>query len=341
MAGKKQHHVWKALQNGFSWKEHNDDQIWVFRKGENPEQTITKKFGVDKRFYGEPDSESDKNITDFESSIQGFIQETRQLKNGSVLDTESCASLLAHLEMRSQFMRNEMVRLAERAVKFIDDQVASRANFTRILSAYIKKHPEMLDAELEKSGADPSLWPALKVHFEKELPRVIRASHGEFSAAFEGVFRNALGSMAEIAKSSHNKTLTGNFSEVERTGFHRKLTFTLLEVPSMDLILPDTCVAFFMQSGCRPISSKVDKVESVVMPVSRNRAIIGRKDTTKNWDVPTIKRALASCSFEAFIAPENNKDFQALASRIGKNAQMVRESEVSKIFQVDRLLKDL
>lgn len=341
MAGKKQHHVWKALQNGFSWKEHGDDQIWVYRKGTAAEQTITKKFGVDKKFYGDPDSESDKNITDFENSIQGFIQDARKLAGGTALDTEVCASLLSHLEMRSQFLRSEMLRLAERAVEFIDEQVASRVNFSKLISAYIQKHPEMLDAELEKAGIDHGMWPVLKEKFRQELPRLIKESHGNFSSVFEGIFRAGLGSLAEIAKNSHNKTLASDFLEVERTNFHRKLSFSVLESGSANFILPDTCVAFFMQSGCRPVSNKDDRVEGVVIPISKGRAILGRSDSTRIWDPSTIRRALASCAFEAFVSHENNGDLQSLASRIGKNALMISEAQVSRIFQFDRLVKDL
>lgn len=46
-----------------------------------------------------------------------------------------------------------------------------------------------------------------------------------------------------------------------------------------------------------------------------------------------INRLLAGCAFEAFIAKENNNGFSGLRNRIGKYANVFKESEIRKMLR--------
>lgn len=153
MAGVEQHHIWRMLQRGFSFTDKGPDQIWVYSRGEEPRQTVTKKFGKDDYFYGEPDGVADKNITDFENSVQSFIQEARQLPNGTQLDSKVCGALVAHLEMRSSFLRAQIAEVADAALTQLKDAFSSQAAFQKMILKYFSKNASEVENKLAASNA--------------------------------------------------------------------------------------------------------------------------------------------------------------------------------------------
>lgn len=341
MAGKNQHHVWRMLQRGFSFTEKGPDQIWIYSKETEPRQSVTKKFGQDEYFYGEPDVGADKNITNFENSVQEFIQETRIRENGYQIDSETCAALLSHLEMRSQFLRDEMSRMGERAVQFVRNQLTSKRNFPKLAGIYLKKHPEVFETRLEEAGIDKSMWPALKDMISQGIPGAVESTRLEMRALFGGLFDSVLSSLVDIAKKSHNESMMSDFTEIERTDIHRQLSYFVYRTNPRELILPDTCATFFIQGGCRPVSNKSDRIEGVIIPISADAAIVGKSNIHLSWDTTTIRRALASCAYKEFISPINSTELQRLSSRISRNAKLVSDAEMQKIFRTDTLLDSL
>lgn len=338
MAGKRQHHIWQMLQRGFSFKERSDNHIWVYRKGIEPEQTVTRKFGQLNNFYGPEGSEADDNITSFENATQSFIQDARKMDNGQIVDENISAALVAHLEMRSLFLRDEISRLGERVVSFIRDCMASPKHYQALMCAYIKNHPEILDAEMDKASIDGAMRPLIRDLFMQAAPGLIRESAPEIANFSNMLFDRIVADISEITKSAHNKALLGDFSEIKRAHSHRSLTFSILRSPHSDLILPDTSLTFFTRTGCAPVSDKDDRVEAVVVPLSVDVAIIGKRDPSFQREMPTIQRALASCSYEAFLSPRKGDDLINLSRRISKNARLLTETEIRSIVRFDKLL---
>ena len=327
------------IQKGFSWQENGDHHVWVYRNGAAPEQTVTRKFGRLNSFYGNAGSAADTNITDFENSIQGFIHETRAKPDGYELDTRLSASLVSHLEMRSLFLRDEISRLGDRVAKFILDKMSSKKHYTMMMSSYLKNHPELLDQQMEKHGIAEELRPAVREAFMLAFPQKLKESASDMAVLAQQLYKTMSASLAETAKSSHNKALEGDFSEIDRTRSHLQMIFRVLRATDAELILPDTSLAFFRESGCAPVSDKGDRVEAVVVPLATSVAIVGRRNPHFFRDSSTIRRALASCAHEAFLSNVISPELQALSRRIGKNARLISEADLSKIVRFERLLK--
>lgn len=261
------------------------------------------------------------------------------MDSGSELDAGTAAALTSHLEMRSLFLRDEMSRLGERVVRFIRDSMASPKQYQAIMSAYLTNHPEMLDAELDKANVEQTMRPLIREIVMKSAPDLIKNSAPEM-AKFVGLFYDMItGAMAQTVQNAHNRSLESDFSEVKRTDFHRSLSFSIIRSPESEFILPDTSLAFFTRGGCSPISSKDDRVEAVVIPLSVDVAIIGRRDPSFNRDVKTVQRALASCAYEAFLAPKRSDSLARLSKRISKNAQVLSEAEIRSLVRFESLLK--
>lgn len=339
MAGKNQHHIWQMLQRGFSLKEHNDNHIWVYRNSAAPERTVTRIFGQQSSFYGPRGSEADENITKFENATQGFIQDARKMENGQSIDGDIAAGLVAHLEMRSLFFRDEISRLGERIARFVRDSITDPKKYQEIMSAYIKNHPDLLDAEMDKASIDGSMQPLIRDLVMQAAPQLIRDSAPEM-AMFAGLFYDKMAAaMTETAKSAHNKSLLADFSEVNRADSHRSLKFSILRSSHADFILPDTSLAFFTRTRCTPISDKDERVEAVIVPLSTDVAILGRQNSSFQRGMQTIQRALAGCAYEAFLSPQRRDDLVKLSRRISKNARLLTEADIRSVFRADSLLK--
>lgn len=245
---------------------------------------------------------------------------------------------MAHLEMRSLFLRDEISRLSDRIFKFIQDSFSSEKKFSTIMMSYLKNHPELFQVEMDKLSIPREMQGALTELLMQAAPEKIKESAGELAQHF-GLFYEAIAkNLAETVKSSHNKALETNFSEIKRTDGHKTMAFSIMRCVDDDFILPDTSLAFFGKSGCFPISQKDDKLEAVILPLSSKVSIIGRSDPSFKRDLPVVQRALASCSYQAFLSPRKGDDLVKLSRRISRNARLLTETELRSIIRFDSLL---
>lgn len=338
MAGRRQHHVWQMLQRGFSQLEYNEHHVWVYRKGVEPKRTVTKKFGRENYFYGPEGSDADTNITEFENSVQGVIQEARSAKNGTVVNAEEIAPIVSHLEIRSSFLRLEISSLGKRILQTLEKYLSSPKHSQELLTAYYRNHPEVLEDALDEAGFHGEMREMLVAMLEDNLPSAIKGASAELTSIASLIFSPLIQGITETAKGAHKKSLEGSFTEIERTETHKKLQYTVCKAENGRFILPDTCLCFFKWKGCSPISQKGDVIESVVMPISTQVCIIGQAEGSIQRAPETINKALASCSFEAFLAEHMSDHCKKLSSRIGRNARLMSEAEIRKILRFRDLL---
>lgn len=339
MAGRRQHHIWQFLQRGFSWREHGDDQIFVYRKGVAPKQTVTRKFGWIAEFYGPEGSAADANITEFEGQVQSFLQDVRRMDGGVRLDPNMVAPIVAHLEMRSSFLRHEMSRIAERVVDGLARHFQSKPKLRALLTSYVQGQPEQVRDLLSDSGVPEEFHHVCLELIDVKLPNLITATADDLASGFASLFGIMRAKLAESAAKSHISSLENDFSETERAKGHAKLTYGVLRRERGSFVLPDTSLAIFKTSGLSPVSQKSDKIEAVLMPISTEVAVIGSSMGEFSRDNSTLRRALSSCSFEAFLAPTQSNELEKLADRIGKNASLVSDAELQKIIRYESLLK--
>ncbi|WP_297338843.1 hypothetical protein [Pseudophaeobacter sp.] len=337
MAGKRHHHIWQMLQKGFSWVDHGENQVWVYKKGFPPKQTVTRKFGRVNGFYGPEGSDADTNITEFENSTQSFIQDIRKMDEGVEIDRDISAVIVSHLEMRSNFFREEISRVGERMAVKLRECLLSPERSSSLLESYIKCHPELLDEALKSAGVPTDQFDLYRSFASTMLPKLIENGAEEMSGLALKLFDPMIESMAETAKNAHNKSLINNFHDVERANGHKSMRFFVYRDVEGKLILPDTSLAFFTKNGCTPISQKTDELEGVVVPVSRHVAIIGKASTDFQRSPETVRRVLSSCAYRSFLAAENSDYFSKLSNKISKNAQLLSDADLDKALDFKAL----
>lgn len=151
MAGRKHHHVPQLLQRGFGEKTGKETQVFVYEKSGRVFQTNTKNYGAKRDFYAiEDDSFVDEMITDYENDINSFISQLKANNSTALEDTKTISGLIAHLETRTLFLREEMAVLMGAVSSTICHLFSSSSNVEKIIQVYMREHPNFLDEKLKE-----------------------------------------------------------------------------------------------------------------------------------------------------------------------------------------------
>lgn len=338
MAGKEHHHIWRLLQRGFGQKRGSDFHVWVYGKNEKPRLRGTGNFGVEKYFYGAEGSDTDKKITKFENSIQSDIQDTRKKENGEVLDSDFCSSLIAHLEIRSQFLRSEVSNLMERLIASIRKNFGTAESARRLVLSHLQSNPaileELLAQQLVPIGERSQAAEFLKIALEKAPQGVIESL---FSSELDRLASSVM-HIPDFMKDAHNKAILEISPQSERVKSLRGYNFKVRRVEHESLILPDTCCAFVGHKTVSPFSQPDQHFHSIIVPISAKVAILGQMKNAPQIQPKTMNRILAGCAYEAFIADANLIQFERLSSRISKYARLMSDREIKALFSLDKIL---
>lgn len=340
MAGKENHHIWRMLQRGFGEQSGKDHHIWVYRKGTKPSQKGTGNFGVEKFFYGPEGSETDKRITEFENSVQSGIQDMRKMDGGAELDAAFVAPLIAHLEMRSKFLRSEISNITERMLTTLEEYFSSTTKVQSMLKDYLRRNPEKFDAFLAKNfvpvAQRENASKLVDTHIDNLPPNAADELFGGKLAEIREMARL----VPESIKESHNEAILSIERDSPRVKKLEEFAYTIYRPHNGQLVLPDTCCAFAGSKNVAPFSQPKDGIQTVIIPISAEVAIFGQRGKQRSMELKTINRLLAGCAYEAFIAKSDDPEFARLAGRIGKHAKMISDKEIRELFSFERLLSD-
>ena len=135
-------------------------------------------------------------------------------------------------------------------------------------------------------------------------------------------------------RDAHNKAIADTHaSPKKRAEKYEGLSFHIASYDGCGIILPDTCLLFVTKNGISPTVTKDDKVGALVLPVSSDKAIIGSAFGTFMRDRKTMNSMLASVAYQAFVAPVESLEYNALRRRIRSNARIISESEFQEIIR--------
>lgn len=338
MAGKKHHHVWRMLQRGFGEKRGKDHHIWIYRKGAKPSLKGTGNFGVDKFFYGPEGSETDTSITNFENLVHGGILNARQMRDGAELDAAFVAPLIAHLEIRSNFLRSELSSMLDRLQAALTYHFSSTAKVQVMIKNHLEKNPDKVNSFLAKNFIpidQREIASKLLDAYIDNLPPSM--AEKMFDGKIAEIFQMA-NLLPDRIKDLHNQAILAIKPDSPRIKALGEFEFTVYRPNFGQLLLPDTCVAFVGPEKVAPFSQPDDNMQSVIIPISAYVAIIGYKGIKEPMELKTINRLLAGCAYDAFISKVKDQKFASLSGRIGKHAKMMSDREIRELFSFERML---
>ncbi|WP_273499884.1 hypothetical protein [Paracoccus sphaerophysae] len=333
MAGVDQHHVWQLLQRGFAVKRRGQHYIWVYRQGSLPRELNTRDFGAEPFFYGPPDGPADRNMTAFENDAQRHVQAWRRSTDGSVVDVAQAGPILAFIDMRSEFLRQELTLNSTSAIASLPGVLnsASRSRYFvhELIDHFWGEIVQCLKKEnyfgLTENGAEDLVRCALKK----------AVSDGKLSFPTLEPFLREVGT---ISQDAHNKSLESDVRTSQRLERYLKLQFMVRKLAEPCVILPDTCIAFFAGDSVRPFSSN-DRIDLCVLPLRSDTLLIGRRNGYDDRSPQVIRRASASCAYKAFICSNDTPANRSMTRLIGKNAKLLtKEHQKSLLRDVSRSL---
>ena len=170
MAGRKHHHVPQFLQRRFGLQGAKSTKIVVYSASKPPFIANTSGFGAERDFYADGDDFFvDDLITSFEGDIQSFVFRLVEGDLAALADKATIASLVAHLEMRSMFLRNQLFEISGMMSDFFESVFGSRKTLIKLMENHLMENPDLLRSELTKHFGDDAPISALE---EFILPQI-------------------------------------------------------------------------------------------------------------------------------------------------------------------------
>ncbi|MGB3556651.1 MAG: DUF4238 domain-containing protein [Jannaschia sp.] len=322
MAGKNQHHVWQLLQRGFADEEFGDHHLWVYRSGEKPKRTVTRKFGCERFFYGPQGSKADTNITEFEQSFQGVIQSARAAESKSVLDPNLIGPIIASLEARSYFFRQDSIRLGNILMGALEVHFRSRVKVKLLLKKYLEKNPEKIMESIGIREGSPELEGAIREYLDCKLPELVDKLLDDGGLDLS-MLEEVKGSVGEIVRTAQIEALQSDLGRMERVNLHLHRKYIVQLSGDDRFILPDTGLCFLKKDGISPMTAKGDVVDEVLFPISDTVLIVGTKSDPITRSVRSTNRLLAVYSYQGFASRSEGEATFCLRGRIGKHAETI------------------
>lgn len=332
MAGKAQHHVWRMLQRGFGVKKGKEYHVFTYETRTPPRQQGTGSFGVEKYFYGPRDSPTDTKITNIENLLQSYIQDARNMSDGEPLNNQVFPHLVTLLEVRSQFLREELSNVSKKLESSLNHQLGSSAIAKELLLAHIRKNPKIIEEFLaqqlvpinQRSGIENLIM----AYFESLDPQKIAQAFTNLPDL----------SLDKWAKDAHNKAILSLQPDSLRIKQNSRFSYFVYKPKGGQLILPDTCVAFISNKSVGPFSDKDHDAHTVIMPLSSDTAAVGFRQGHRKMELKTVNRLLAGCAYKAFLAKTDDPALRPLANRIGKHAKLIQTKDLRDILSNEWLI---
>ena len=340
MSGDRQHFIPRFLQAGFTSRaKGNEKYTWVFRRDTPPFETNISNVGLGYKFYTQnEDTEVDDLITTIESKFGSLIN---NLRNGikSSLSNPALPDMIAHFEVRTRHLRENFRQVSEFIFSDIMDFVADEDLFANYLKEKIRDDPEILREAFEEELRNqhlPKEQFELLVELAQHLaPRLIDQQKSEFpsqAAALRAMMSNKL---SEAIKSGHIKALKPSITPNLRIERYRKLHFNIISNPEKEpLILGDSIVLFHIDGikSYKTFLEANDRLIAVYLPIDSNTILVGSQQLITHF--PTnLRKEIACCSLEHFVASENTESNQTLQKTIGNNSELLSRSEVESIVK--------
>lgn len=336
MAGKRQHYVPRLLQRGFL-AEVEGERTWLHRAGGPARLVGIKDVGTEDWFYsrkGVPGELTlDDAITAFEQDLGKDVATLRTTQPGTGVDPGLAARTTVHLVMRTAHLRKTI----ELGIDGIIDEIESLFTDPTRLGAMLGFDTPVLASAvtdaIRSTAHDlvPAGFPAPLS--ERLLSFLIRERGGELAAQAAAVltpiFPTLFAGLANRVRDSHNAIVA---TPLDDHGWVNALNgFQWTIEAGVDLILPDS-VALAREAG-QPLApllfTTAADAELILLPVSHDRALVGRRDVSIAVDLTTYN-AQAAASCQGFFIGARAFDAEALRHAIGSGPAQALVSSVSE-----------
>lgn len=340
MSGPNHHHIPRFLQRCFGASpKGRQKEIWQHTKGAPAELCLISETAADDHFYS---ASLDEKITKAEDGLAKLYHKMRVQPIGSPVDADAAAALVSHLAPRSSHLRfsfaDGMRKLATGAHEMFTDpeqieqllglhEDEPTEQFRDKLGGALRDMPQVEQAGLPAPVLERVAFYVAKESFDTTV--------GEM-ASFAGRALNYLNDGSDdMARDGHIRALDemDDGSNVRRD-LLSTFQWTVEAGPPVGAILPD-CVALSYAAAEAPLPTMFagKEMDVVVMPLTKNRLLVGRRDGADIFDVQAYNKDAASCSQTFFLTHADCLDFSALHSTIGSRCEAYFTEVMADVFK--------
>jgi hypothetical protein len=341
MAGKRQHYLPKFLQAGFASRKSGDRVFtWVHRKDSLPFEGNTRHIGVEQDFYARGEDRTvDETITDAETEeFVRTVNEARLASPGNMV-AGGFPRLLAHFEVRSRHLRQNFREVSEQLWSEILSTLDRPGEFLGLIQKHVEQNPQSLvqtaRTTLREKGLSEDEAESLAARVKQNLPAAMEELTPDVTRALANLRAFLPQALAHASKTGHINALAKSIAPDPRVAGYQRLNFSIVTVPTEGLILGD-CGVIFQVSGSKAFKSfseKGDDIIAAILPITENRAVVGSRGQY-DFDPIAVRRAIARCSHEFFIAHQRSTVNDVLAKEIGLDSAPLTQYEVASIAQM-------
>ncbi|MDE2163787.1 MAG: DUF4238 domain-containing protein, partial [Alphaproteobacteria bacterium] len=345
MSGDYQHFIPQHVLKGFAIKGPDGGKcVWVFRKAAEPQLEPIKAFGGDEHFYSlQPENGAqslDDNITKYENRLSGFIRKLRKLAPGPVTNPEIPAEIIAHLTFRTDAVRSGFTYASKLLLLRTMQVFSDKEHVSDILglnsdkptdslrdhlTKLIEENPNLKQSGLPTPALERVLFGYLKENFPKFFADQRPMTNGALASLYAG--------MDQTMRDGHNKALEKDLAPAHRIETLSRMQWSI-EAVSTPLVLPDyVAVGVDKKGDVAPyILQDADELESVAMPLTSNRLLIGRFSGAAEFPVFLFNLRAVASSENFFVASVVTDDLIEWGQYIGVEPRTRFHKGVSEAF---------
>jgi len=347
MAGRNQHHIPQFYQRAFGVPTGGrPKEIWEFIKGRSPTLVAIKRAAVDRDFYSPPSPDGsrtlDGKITDLETPLARLVAQVREIPAGGSVDANMAAEIVSHLAPRTSHFRASFEHglkciLSKATAAFTDSKNVERLlglnadaptdRFRKQLREALKEDERFRQVGLPEPVLEKVAFQLAKEHFERSsqlgLPEI---------SSTPGVL---ISNTESLVRDGHNKGLDSVIDKNVRQELLITFVWSVEVAPPVGAVLPD-CVVLGVQDDkvvypFMMISN--DKLESVIMPLSSRKLLVGRRHGVAFPDLVEFNENAAACSHSFYLAASDATAIAELSPFIGQRSLVVVDEALKGTFE--------
>lgn len=332
-SGPNRHYIPQFLQRAFaipSKAPKGRKEIWKFETGKEPKRQLIKNTGSGRLFYSDV---TDDLITKLEERPVAMLAEIRDKAPGDSVSAEAAAAIVSHLSGRTAHIRETLRDLLARSLQEAKSSLSKPSHIAAVFGLNADGPTDLFRQQvtdpmiqvlgIEELGIPPRVFERQAFFALKENSEFVYGPLLDLDPMFRAIdeYKSEL---AGNVRDSHDKALGEITSPTEHELFLQTLDWDMLPAPEYGAVLPDCVTIAIDQDGSASSHMFVghERLGAVLMAVTPEKVLIGRKD---GFIVPNefnFNTAAAQFSHSFFLSPRHDDDTARLHSMIGKQLQV-------------------
>lgn len=340
MAGPWQHEIPALLQRGFGIRRSGrPKETWVFTRNEDPAVRLINDTNADTNFYSPPSTDPwttlDGKITKYETPLADHVNAVRATEPGQQFDANAASKIVTHFAVRTRHVRELLQQGLKGIAQGAINEFSDSATMQRMLGLDSLVPSDVfrdsLKDELRRAGLVGHVPESLAVQIMFQLAR---ENFEQFSpAAMKGTTlfgSKLLENAMNLVQQAHNSALNKIMDTPEHAWERLRCLVWTAEAAIGQAILPD-CVAIAIDRDgtASPLMlANQETLVAVVMPLSSQVLLVGRKDISGPIDLTDFNQHAAACSCRHYQASSDGPEIAELRDVIGTRSSSVVETRV-------------